>query len=208
MIKINITQGSDAWHDERRGRFTGIRMKGLQSKKTTASYQDSIMDVVGEILSGETEENYVNADMQRGTDLEPFARGEYEELYGIEVEEVGFCLPDDELLAEWVGISPDGILPDSGLIEIKCPKLKTHLKYLEANRVPNEYKWQVQSQLWVTGAPYCDFMSYYPGMKPFIIRVEPDPVMFEAIDMEVRIAIQAVKDKIELYKQYKAEDEL
>ncbi len=208
MIKVRIEQGSDAWHEIRLGRFTGTSMGKLQSGKSTANYNDAITDVVGEILSGVADEFFPTADMIRGTALEPSARAFYEEIHDERVYEVGFCLPDDEFLAEWIGVSTDGHrTSDEGITEFKCPKLKTHLKYLEDGKMPNTYKWQVQAQLWVTGALFCDFMSYYPNMKPFIIRVYPDQEMFKSLENEVRIAIKSVQEKVELYKKYSIDED-
>ena len=205
MIKIQVEQGSEAWHSLRLGRFTASKFKSLMSGETTEGYKDVILDVVGEILSGEAEDSYSSPDMIRGTELEPEARAYFEHSKEVEVEQVGFCLPDDEELAEWVGVSPDGILPDGGLLEIKCPKLKTHLKYLEAGRLPNEYKWQVQGQLLVTGAPYCVFISYYPDFPAFELRVEPDAEMHQQLMARFRVAIGVAKEKLEFYRNLKNE---
>jgi len=206
MIEVEVTQGTEAWMDERRGRFTATRFKGLMSKKTTASYNDTIMDVVSEIITEETEEGFVSADMERGKDMEPYARACFEDLYDVSVREVGFVLPEDEELAKWAGISPDGVLPDGGLIEIKCPRLKTHLKYLQENRLPAEYKHQVQGQLLISDAPYCIFMSYHPKMKPFIVRVKPDKIFQKEMLAAIQDGIKTVKEKIEFYKTYSADE--
>lgn len=198
MIIINCEQGSEAWFEHRLGRITGTRFKSLMAGDSTAAFKDLITDLAGEILSGEIEETYSNADMERGKELEPFARKEYESIFDIEVKQYGFVIPDeDKFYHDYVGVSPDG-----HKLEIKCPKRKTHLNYIEKGVLPNEYKWQVQGQLFVTEWDYIDFMSYYPKLKPFIIRVKPDIEMHEAIEKRLKIAIQMVKAKIEAYKQY------
>ena len=198
MITIEIEQGSEAWFAERCGRITATRIKAMMSGESTKGYQDLIADLAGEIITGEVEETYSNAVMERGTELEPFARKEYEQIFDVKVRETGFIL--SEKYTEWLGVSPDG-LTDGGL-EIKCPLRKTHLSYIEKNALPNEYKWQVQGSLFVSGLPYWDFMSYYPNMKPFILRVYPDEKMFT--DMETRLisTIQKVKEKIKIYNSY------
>ena len=200
MIKVHIDQGSDAWFRLRLGRITGTRFSSLMAGESTKTYKDLITDIAGEIITGEGEETYTNAIMERGTELEPEARREYESLFD-SVEQVGMCLRDEgDPLHEWVGISPDGLT--DGLLEIKCPLRKTHINYIERNVLPNEYKWQLQGQLFVTGLPYCDFMSYYPGMKPFIIRVLPDDEMHEGINTRIEAFIAHVKVKIETYNNY------
>ena len=208
MIINHCQQHSDAWFDARRGRVTGTRFKSLMAKETTAAYQGLVAEVAAEIITGQTEPSYSNDIMQRGTDLEPEARAEYGSLLYVHVDEVGFITPDeDSLFYEWVGISPDGIMDngtdfDEGILEIKCPLSKTHFDYIEKNKLPAEYRWQVQGQLFVTDLVYCDFMSYYPGLKPFIIRVEPDKKDHEDITERLHEFIKAVQGKIKSYNDY------
>ena len=197
MIVINIEQGSEAWFQERCGRFTASKFSTLMSGKSTKGYKDLILDIAGEAITGEVEESYSNANMERGKDLEPEARQEFTELIS-DVKEVGFCLPDSDI-AEWCGVSPDGMLPDGAILEIKCPLRKTHLNYLRNDRLPNEYKWQVQGQIFVTGAPYGYFMSYYPNMKPFILKVERDEQMITDLETRIKEAITEVKEIIKSY---------
>ena len=143
MILHNIEQQSEAWHEVRLGRITGTRFKLLMAKESTASYQDLISNIACEIITGRAEEVYVNATMENGIETEPFARKEYENIFGVEVKQVGFIIPDEVTpYHEWIGISPDGLL-DRGLIEIKCPLMKTHLEYINYNELPSEYRYQV-----------------------------------------------------------------
>lgn len=202
MIINYCEQQSEAWHQARLGRITGTRFKNLMSKESTASYQDLITDLACEIITGKAEDAYINDLMQHGIDTEPVARKEYEAIFGIEVKQAGFIIPDeDNPYHDWIGISPDGIF-DDGMIEIKCPKMSTHLEYIESGSLPSEYKYQVQGQLFVTGFKYCDFMSFVEGMKPFIIRVYPDTELFKEFDLKLNILIPKVKAKIEKYNQY------
>ena len=202
MIINYCEQQSEAWHQARLGRITGTRFKNLMSKESTASYQDLITDLACEIITGKAEDAYINDLMQHGIDTEPVARKEYEAIFGIEVKQAGFIVPDeDNPYHDWIGISPDGIF-DDGMIEIKCPKMSTHLEYIESGSLPSEYKYQVQGQLFVTGFKYCDFMSFVEGMKPFIIRVYPDTELFKEFDLKLNILIPKVKAKIEKYNQY------
>jgi putative phage-type endonuclease len=201
MILHRIDQHSEAWHQVRCGRVTGTRFKELVAGETTATYKDLIADIACEIITGRAEESYSNAVMERGLEMEPKAREKYEELFDVKVEQVGFISPDeDNKFAEWVGISPDGLT--DGILEIKCPYMKTHLNYIEANKLPSEYRYQVQGQLFVTGLPYCDFMSYVEGMKPFIIRVTPDQELFKEFEKRLDILIVQVMEKINKYHKY------
>jgi len=201
MIKINCEQRSEAWFQVRLGRITGTRFKELMMGDSTKGYKDLVLDLAGEILTGEVEETYTNEAMQRGIDLEPEARKEYESIFECDVEQVGFIIPDEEnKYHEWVGISPDGLT--DGLQEFKCPMKKTHLSYINIGKLPNDYKYQVQGQLFTTVLPYCDFMSYYPGLKPFIIRALPDLELFKEFETRLDQTIELVKIQINKYNQY------
>ena len=198
MIIVDIEQQSEAWYRLKAGMISGTRFSKVMAGDSTATYKDLITDLAGEIITGEVEETYSNAIMERGIALEPEARALYSELIG-EVRGTGFCLMDG--MEEWIGVSPDG-LTDKGIIEIKCPIRKTHLNYIEKGTLPSVYKWQCHGNMMATGAEYCDFMSYYPDMKPFIIRVEPDKEMQDELMSEIKKTIELVKVKIETYNQY------
>jgi len=200
MIKINIEQGSEAWHEAKLGLFSGTKFATLMSGKSTKGYKDLILNITGEIVSNQKDETYTNAIMERGIELELDARQYYEEFNEVKVEEVGLCLHDD--YEQWIGISPDGLINEDGGLEIKCPLMKTHLGYMKAGVLPNEYKWQVQGSLFVTGRKWWDFMSYYPNMKPFIIRVFPDLDMHKELEARLKEAIEEVKAEIKTYKDY------
>jgi len=199
MIIANIEQGSEAWHQNRIGKITGTRFKLVVAGKSTAGYTGLISELAGEIITEEKVDGFKNEAMERGTALESEARKEYENIMDTSVEEVGFVYMEG--YEEWVGVSPDGLC-NPGMVEYKCPLIKTHLNYIAKNVLPSEYKWQVQGNLMVTGADYCDFMSYFPGLKPFIIRVEPDPEMHRRLKEEIDIVIEEVGKVLEIYKNY------
>jgi putative phage-type endonuclease len=203
MIIHEIEQHSEAWHQVRCGKVTGTRFKALVAGESTQTYKDLITDIACEIITGKAEETYSNANMEYGIETEPKARQEYINVCGVEVHEVGFISPDeDNKYAEWIGISPDGLTEDEGMIEIKCPLQSTHFGYIEDKRLPSAYRHQVQGQLFVTGLNYCDFVSYVEGMKPFIIRVIPDKKLFEEFEIRLDKLIEQVKQKIAKYETY------
>lgn len=194
----NVEQGSNAWHELRIGRITGSRFSDLMAGESTATYKGLIYEMIGQILSETTEESYSNQYMERGKELEPEARQFYEEQNDLIVEEVGFVTNLD-IYPEYIGVSPDGVI-DKGLLEIKCPIMKTHIGYLESGKLPSAYKWQVQGQLLITGQEFCDFMSYYPGIKPFIITVEPDKEMHEQLLERINKTVNVIQEKVNKYK--------
>ena len=201
---IHCEQGSEAWYAARCGRITGTRFADLMAGATTKTYENMILDIVGEILTGEVEEGFSNDAMQRGKDLEPEAREAYEDTTGNLVEQFGFIVPDAESqFHDFIGISPDGLLIEQpGMIEIKCPLRKTHLNYLIRGKLPADYYWQVHGQLFVTGLEFCDFFSYYPGLKPLLVRVEKDQAVHEQIEGRLLSAIPEIKAKLSLYERF------
>ncbi len=191
----NVDQGSEAWFELRCGRFTASKFKDVMAGKSTAGYTGIVNTIVGEIISQTTEPTYTNDIMQRGIDLEGTAAELYEELYGLVTKEIGF-VTNEANNPEYIGVSPDRMLPDNGILEIKCPLMKTHVGYLSANKLPTVYKWQVQGQLMITEADYCDFMSFYPGIRPFILRVEPDKEIQEALRLRIEESIEIIKETV------------
>lgn len=164
-------QGSPEWLAARLGRVTASRMKDVLATVKSgeaAARRDYRTQLVCERLTGQPQDDvFVSADMQRGTDLEPVARAAYEAQTGQWVEQVGF-LAHTSLMA---GGSPDGVVGDyDGLIEIKCPRPATHIKWMRAGGVPADHLAQIRMLLWLTGAEWCDFISYCPQM-PENLRV-------------------------------------
>jgi putative phage-type endonuclease len=203
MIILNVEQQSEAWFEARCGKVTGTRFKSLMMGESTQGYKDLITNIACEILTGRMEETYSNSIMEQGLETEPEARKEYESIFGIEIKTVGFIMRDEnDKYHEWIGISPDGLTPDNGMIEIKCPLARTHFEYIEAGKLPAEYRYQVQGQLFVTGFDYCDFISYVQGMKPFIIHVLPDPEFFKEFEKRIDNLIIQVQNKILTYHKY------
>jgi predicted phage-related endonuclease len=180
----DIVQGSPEWLQALTGNpgASGFSNIITSTGKASTSRQKYLYQMAGEIITGERPETYKSAAMQRGNDLEPEARELFEFLHG-PVEQVGLIYPDH---TDEYHISPDGIMPDreEGL-EIKCPGLPVAVEYLDKQRVPTEYVIQVQGSLMVTGYRAWWFMSYYPGLKPLILRVERDEILIEQIRQAV-----------------------
>lgn len=156
------------------------------------------VQLVLERLTGEAQDDrFVSADMRRGAELEPQAVAAYEVLTGQLVQPVGFCA-HDTLLA---GCSPDGLVGDvGGVLEVKCPKAATHLESLRTQTIPGDYLKQIVHLLWITGAPWCDFVSYDPrfpdGLRLLITRVERHAIDLSAYEGLVRLFLREVEQEL------------
>ena len=149
--------------------------------KASTQRKKYLYQLAGETLLGRKEETYQSAAMTRGIELEPEARETYEFITDTQVEQVGLIYKDER---KRCACSPDGLIPGGGL-ELKCPSVSIHMEYLHKGKMPSTYYQQVMGSLYITGLEYWDFMSYYPKIKPFIIRVYPDKKWMEAFENEI-----------------------
>lgn len=204
-----MEQGSPEWHAERAGKATASRIADVVARTKSgygASRKNYAAQLVTERLTGQTESSYVNAAMQHGIDTEAEARDAYAFSTDAEVSEIAF-VPHPTI--EMSGASPDGMVGDDGLVEIKCPNSAQHIETLLTGKVPDKYVIQMQWQMACTGRKWCDFVSYdnrLPGaMHLFIQRVDRDDERIaeletEVIDFlaEVRETVASLKSKYEL----------
>ncbi len=197
MKIIDCEQGSQQWHACRAGIPSASNFDMIVTSKGEPSKQAQkyMYRLAGERITGIPEETYQNAAMQRGVELEAEARMFYEMTNDCKIEQVGFCLAD----GGW-GCSPDGLVNGDGLIEIKCPQIATHVGYLLDNKVPTDYFQQTQGQLLVTGRKWLDFISYYPAMKPLIVRVERDDGFIHKLEVELRVFCQQLEEIVNKIK--------
>jgi len=201
-----MEQGSDAWKAIRRGKITGTGFAKVLSTRgeTRLNY---MRQLVLERKTGITVESFTNEAMEWGTKTEPQARAYYEKIYHIEVDQVGFVSYTSKNLAvsmdyaNYVGVSPDGLLGDLGCIEIKCPNTSTHIGYAATKSLPSKYNPQVQGLLWVTDRKWCDFISFDPRVEkePFwCIHVERDEAYINKLAAAVSVFIdEMVKMQLE-----------
>ncbi len=185
----DLLQGTQEWLDARLGMVTASVVGQLVTAKTIkpASNDDTrglTALLVAERLTGYSDPVFVSADMWRGTEEEPRARDKYAETNGVEVREIGFMVRSE---GDWrLGYSPDGLVGDDGLIEIKAPRAKTHLRTILSGEVPAHHMAQSQAGLLVSGRDWCDFISWCGGMPMFTKRVLPDGLWFDAITAAVQ----------------------
>lgn len=174
-------------------------MTMLKSGAEAAARRDLRLQLVCERLTHQPQDDpFINGDMRRGVELEPLARAAYEAQTGALVQESGFLL-HPELAA---GCSLDGHLGDfDGILELKVPRAATHLKYLRARVLPPEHKWQVVHNLFITGADFCDFVSFSPffpeALRLVIVRVTRDQVDLKAYELLVRMFLTEVDREYE-----------
>jgi putative phage-type endonuclease len=199
-----IEQGSEAWMQLRSGKVTASKVSDVMSAITTAGYRNYLADLVVERLTGNKTESFTNSAMQWGVDQEPLARAEYEVKTGNFVDQIAFV--DHPTIVNF-GCSPDGLVGEDGLIEIKCPNTATHIDYVMQDKVPTKYVPQIQCQLAVTGRKWCDFVSFDPrlpdGLQMLIVRLERDDEYIEKLEDrvikfldEVNSAVNGLKEKM------------
>lgn len=193
MIEIDCEQGSQEWLEARLGVPSASNFGKVVSATGKLSTQRKayMLDLIAEKLTGETTSFTTTSWIERGNELEPEAADLYAFMTGRECEEKGFLLDDSKAF----GCSPDRIVGDGGL-EIKCPKPATHVEYLLAGKVPTKYLPQIQGCMLVTGAKWWDFMSYCPGIKPLIVRVERDEKYIEKLKAELLSLSEELNEKL------------
>lgn len=185
-ILAELEQGSEQWHDQRRGMVTASAVGRLLTSTGRVADNDYsralTAQLVAERITGWTEPTFMNDDMYRGIEDEPRARDKYSEHYA-PATEVGFMVRDD-----WgfrIGYSPDGLVGSDGLIEVKSRRMKKHLTTILSDTVPPENMAQLQCGLLVSGREWIDYVSYSGGMPMYVKRVYPDAKWFAAIEEAV-----------------------
>lgn len=184
-----IAQGSEEWHAQRRGKVTASKVADV-IKRTKSGYSTARKNYAAQLLcerlTGKTAEGFTNAAMQWGVEKEPEARTAYEFMRDATVELVSFV---DHPSIAMSGASPDGLVGEDGLVEIKCPNTATHLDALTSGEVDPDYITQMQWQMACTGRKWCDFVSFDPRLPPhlqlFIKRIDRDQKLIIELETEV-----------------------
>ncbi len=196
MIIHECDQGTPAWFDLKLGSVSASHFSSVLNKKTGRGKY--MAKLVKERLTGEREAGYNNKDMDRGVRLEKVARRAYENAFDVTIRQVGFVEMD-----EYVGVSPDGMIGDDGLLEIKCPRLSVHQRYIAKGKLPTTYRAQVQGQLWVAQRQWCDFVSFCLESKTplFWVRVKRDEEYILNLEYETQKFVAEMKEMICLAKE-------
>lgn len=203
---IEIEQRTDDWYAARLGKVTASSLHKVLSKTKTGYGADRgnyMTQLVLERVTNSKADGYSSAAMQWGIDQEPFARAAYEATRGVMVDEVGF-IPHPTI--KDAGASPDGLVGDDGMVEIKCPESKTALEcWLSENPVEAKYFAQMQWQMRCADRSWCDYVVFDPRMPAkaqlFIKRVERDDAWLEKAEAEVIKFLAEVDAKVAALKQ-------
>lgn len=188
----NIQQGSDEWYAIRRLKLTASNATAIanQGKGLETLVNNLILEAIS------PQERYTNDDIERGNELETFARTVYEFENNVTVKQVGFVE-----YSPFSGCSPDGLVGDDGLIEIKARNDKKHLELLLTDKLDSDVIWQMNMQMLCTGRYWCDFISYNPNFKQalYVQRVDVD------IDKQADL-IDGIQKGTEMLKDLLAND--
>ena len=197
MKVLELEQGSDEWLQARAGMITASKIKAIVAGNNTTSYKSVIADLVAERMSGKPVDGFSNGYMDRGNELEPDARKDYELQNFVQVNEVGFVIHP---ALDYAGCSPDGLVGSEGMVQIKCHKSHIHLNYIENGTVPKQYVRQMQWEMECTEREWSDFVSYAPQFPEphnlWVKRIERDESLIKDILEEVKQANELINQTI------------
>jgi putative phage-type endonuclease len=200
-----IQQGTEEWHQLRLGKVTASRVADILAKTksgVSASRGNYLIELALQRVTKTIEQSYTNDAMAHGVATEPQARVAYEVATGNFVDQVAFV--DHPTIVNF-GCSPDGLVGSDALIEIKCPSSATHWGYIKANEPPNKYVIQMQAQMAVTGAKWCDFVSFDPRMPErsqlLVVRVMRDPEFILYMEAEINNFLSEVEAEVNLMEK-------
>jgi len=198
-----MQQGSPEWFAARIGKITASRVADVVARTKSgyaASRDNYMMELLCQRLIGKAEEGFTNAAMQRGAELEPVARGCYEALEGVMVEEVGLI---DHPTIKHFAASPDGRIGKIGL-EIKCPNTKQHVEFLRTGKPDSRYQWQMCAQISCCGFDCVDFVSFDDRMPKELqcakTRFMRDDVRIAEMEAEVKKFLAELDELEDLMK--------
>lgn len=201
-IYEDLEQGTDEWLEARRGIVTASEVHKLLTSRgavaTNQTAREYIAELAAERITGHVEDVYVSREMELGTMNEPYARDGYAEYKGVQVDEVGFMVREYD--GYKLGFSPDGLVSDEGLIEIKSRKPRIQINTILRDGVPNGNMAQIQMGLLVSGRKWCDYVSYSGGLPLWICRVLPDQHWQKNILEAVEQAEKAIQDLVQQFE--------
>ncbi len=198
MIILDCDQNSEDWYAARLGIPTASGFSKIVTSTGARSKQREkyLYELAGEIVTGESKDNYTNSNMDRGHEREQESRDVYEFINSVTIKQVGFCYFDEK---KEFGCSPDGLVGEHGGFETKDALPHIHIDRLENGWSKAQYLQQVQGTLYVTGREWWDLQSYSRGFKPLVIRFERDVAFIDKLKVEIRMFINDLKSIVEKY---------
>lgn len=200
-------QRTEEWFQARLGKATASKTADILAKVKSgeaATRRNYRIQLVCERITGTLTDHFTTRDMEWGTEQEPFARAAYEAATGNFVDECGLV---DHSTIPMFAASPDGLVGEDGLIEIKCPRPATHIEWMLDGRVPAQHKPQMIAQAACTGRKWIDFVSFDPRMPEhlqlFIVRFTPSPKEIEEIESQVSTFLAEVEESHKLLMGFK-----
>ena len=198
MIIHDCDQNSPEWLSARLGLATASCFKDILAKGEGKTRRSYLRRLAGEQITGKPLESYTNAAMQRGHEMEQEARDYYAFHTDCEPQQVGF------ITNEIAGCSPDSLIGEEGLLEIKTQRPDLLIETIEADIFPKAHIPQVQGQLWVTHRKWCDLLVYFTNMPPFIKRAYRDEAYIENLAKEVALFNEELAALVEKIKNYRS----
>ena len=195
-------QRTEDWFKARLGKATGSKFNDIMAGKTRAGWKNYRAQLVSERTTGVRQDTYKSAEMMWGTENEPLARLYYTLMTGNTVEECGF-FDHGEIAA---GASPDGLIGQDGILEIKCPNTATHIATLRTGKLPQQYVAQVQGQMWITDRKWADFVSFDSRLpdnaRIKVIRVARDETYIKMLEATILEFLAEVDEEVKFVTEY------
>lgn len=198
----DIEQNSPEWDALRRGIVTSSELKCVLAKgrgrEPSITRRKYMLDLIADRLGAAPSDRYTNAQMERGHILEQEAVDAYAFLYDADPAPIGFVRNGE------IGASPDRLLGDNGLMEVKTKDRHRQLECLLSDEVPSEHIRQLQGQLWICEREWVEFVSYWPGLDLFVKRVHRDETQIKSIELGVTMFLNEMYELMEKLTQRKA----
>lgn len=203
---LTCEQGTPEWLQARAGMptsscFSKILARGKKPGEASVMRRKYLCRLAGEILTGEPEETYENQHMIRGREMEGQARATYAFMRGVEPELLGFVYSPET----HAGCSPDSLIGDDGVLEIKTALPSILIDKIERSFFPSEHKAQTQGALWVTEREWVDLCIFWPGLPLFISRAKRDETYIKDLASAVAAFNEELAELVERIRRYTGE---
>ena len=199
---FQMDQGSDEWRTARLGIPTASEFATVMAQRGPRGGEPKgrrtyMLKLIGEILTGEPMYNFSNDHMERGKEMEDEARDAYAFMTDLDPQRIGFLRRGD------AGCSPDSLIGDNGMLEIKTKLAHLQLDCILSDELPSEHRAQCQGQLWIAEREWVDFVSYWPGLPLFVKRVFRDEDYIKQLAAAVQAFNAEMNELIARVVQYR-----